>query len=80
MQIKTLNDAVRIANICEKYKGIDIDAMCETKRYVVDAKSIMGLSILMDGGDIYFQVHGDIGTIRRFNDEIRGFGEYGKEV
>lgn len=80
MQIKTLNDAVRIANICEKYKGIDIDAMCETKRYIVDAKSIMGLSILMNGGEICFQVHGDMGTIRRFNEEIRGLEEHGEEV
>lgn len=80
MQIKTLNDAVRIANMCEKYKDIDIDAMCETKRYIVDAKSIMGLSILMNGGEICFQVHGDMGTIRRFNEEIRGLEDHGKEV
>lgn len=56
MVIKTLNDAVRVANLCEQYPDLEIDAKCEKRRYIVDAKSMMGLTLMIDGGEVYFRV------------------------
>ena len=56
MRIKTIDDAATVASMCSKYEDLEIDARCSDRRYVVDAKSFMGLQILVGGGDITFTV------------------------
>lgn len=56
MIIKSLNDAVRVANLCGQFRDLEIDATCENRRYIVDAKSMMGLTLLIGGGEVYFRV------------------------
>lgn len=56
MRIKSIDDAATIASMCAKYKELEIDARCADRRYIVDAKSFMGLQMLVGGGNVTFTV------------------------
>lgn len=58
MVLSTDADIKKVVDICKKYNALDIDAICEHKRYVVDAKSLGGMRLLKDGGEVYFRTYG----------------------
>lgn len=70
IRLNTLENAKAFCAICESkaYCGIDIDLMCG--RYVVDAKSIMGI-LSMDLTKVMKVVfHGDKSQKEEFNNRI----------
>jgi phosphocarrier protein HPr len=66
--LKTINDVKDFVNIVNKY---DFDVDLSTGRYVVDAKSIMGIFSLDLSKPIKVEVHSD--DCSDFMDEIKGF-------
>ena len=56
MRIKNIDDAATVASMCAKYTELEIDAKCANRRYIVDAKSFMGLQMLVGGGAVTFTV------------------------
>ena len=71
MVLSTDADIKKIVSICKKYGTLEIDAICEHKRYVVDAKSLGGMRLLKDGGEVYFKTYGvDDGARDQFIKEL----------
>lgn len=66
--LKTINDVKDFVNIVNKY---DFDVDLSTGRYVVDAKSIMGIFSLDLSKPIKVEVHTD--DCDDFLDEIKNF-------
>lgn len=63
MVLETMTDAVNLANQCRVFKNWDIDVRSKNRRYIVDGKSIMGLSILVGGGELEFTIRRDDGVV-----------------
>ena len=66
--LKSINDVKDFVNVVNKY---DFDVDLTSGRYVVDAKSIMGIFSLDLSKPIKVEVHAD--ECERFFDEIRSF-------
>lgn len=66
--LKTINDVKDFVNIVNKY---DFDVDLSTGRYVVDAKSIMGIFSLDLSKSIKVDVHAD--DCDAFYEEIKNF-------
>lgn len=52
-KLENLNDVNKLVNLCQKY-SCDIDVSCG--RYVVDGKSVMGVSSLI-GNEVNVTIH-----------------------
>lgn len=74
--MKINNDAElkKIVDICRRFPTLEIDAVCEDKRYLVDAKAFQAMRLLKGGGEVYFKV------ISGEEDEAKQFVEALKEV
>ncbi len=68
IELKTINDVKDFVNTVNKY---DFDVDLSTGRYVVDAKSIMGIFSLDLSKSIKVEVHTD--DCEDFLDEIKNF-------
>ena len=68
IMLKTINDVTDFVNIANKY---DFDIDLTSGRYVVDAKSIMGIFSLDFNKPIRVEVHSD--DCEDFCNEIRPF-------
>jgi len=68
IMLKSINDVKDFVNIVNRY---DFDVDLSSGRYVVDAKSIMGIFSLDLTSPIKVEVHED--NCERFMDEIKNF-------
>jgi phosphotransferase system HPr-like phosphotransfer protein len=68
IQLKSINDVKDFVNIVNKY---DFDVDLSSGRYIVDAKSIMGIFSLDLSKPIKVEVHSD--DCQKFCDEIKNF-------
>jgi len=68
IMLKTINDVKDFVNIANKY---DFDVDLTSGRYVVDAKSIMGIFSLDFNKPIRVEVHAD--DCETFCEEIKSF-------
>lgn len=68
--LKSITDVKDFVNIVNKY---DFDVDLTSGRYVVDAKSIMGIFSLDLAKPIKVDVHSDDDDCERFCDEIKNF-------
>jgi phosphocarrier protein HPr len=69
IMLKSINDVKDFVNIANKY---DFDVDLTSGRYIVDAKSIMGIFSLDLSKPIKVEVHTD-GTIDDFMEEVKPF-------
>lgn len=68
IQLKSINDVKDFVNIVNKY---DFDVDLSSGRYIVDAKSIMGIFSLDLSKPIKVEVHSD--DCEKFCDETKNF-------
>jgi len=68
ISLRSINDVKDFVNIVNKY---DFDVDLTSGRYVVDAKSIMGIFSLDLSKPIKVEVHGD--DCEKFCDEVKNF-------
>ena len=74
------NDASvkQVANICKQYQDIEVDACCENKQYVIDAKVVGSLRLLKNGGEVYFKLNG--GTEQSKASLLKDLAELSKTI
>lgn len=70
VKLDTINRVKEFVSICGKYNNLDIDL--QQKRYVVDAKSIMGVFSLDLSKNVKIHVNND-DTLNKFLDDIKDF-------
>ena len=71
IKIRTIEGVKQVANICE---GFTNDVDIKSGRYIVDAKSIMGILAFDLNKDLTIKIHSDeYEVINRFNEMLKDF-------
>lgn len=78
--MKLITDAQikQVAKFCKRFDDLDIDACCEDRRYLVDAKSVGGMRLLKNGGEVYFKMYG--GSKQSRTEFVEGLSELSKTI
>ena len=59
VKLESMDNAVLFVKICNKYKDVNIDYSVIGSRYIVDAKSVMGIMSTTLGREANVTIHTD---------------------